>query len=136
MDELLSFSIALDNDFYINGPASSGCASWLIQKDMPLMSLRVHGKWYDRKVFSVRHGKQYVRAISEYELGMKEVLEPYQPRFARAFAAWRALSPVIKVSLDRRASKLGLHMCGVHYFMSLFLKRKTAIKKYYDGSLD
>jgi hypothetical protein len=102
-----------------------------ISTKFPLMSLRVNGLWRDQWIFEVRHGKQYIRAASSYDLAPKEYLKVYQDVFAQGVHAWQSLTPEIKAKLNSRASKLGLRLAGYHYFLRLWLKNKPALKQYY-----
>lgn len=88
----------------------------------PLFSIRVRGKWRDRVVFEVLHGKQYHRVLTDYDRSAKSHLVPYQAPFAAAVAAWQEQRPEVKRWYHSRASKLGLRITGFNYWISVSLK--------------
>jgi hypothetical protein len=115
---------------YANGKLGPDHAG-LFCKNHPLFSCRVRGIWKNKYIFQVRGRFQMMRIASTYDLSTKAHLITYQPKFAAAVAAWKTLPPATKLILDTRASKLGLQYAGYHYFISLWLKDKPELSRYY-----
>jgi len=95
-----------------------------LNQDLPLASLQAWKKWDGIWIWERFRGKSYLRIASEYDLSPKPHLEPYQPKFADAVAAWQNLSAAEKKWYHSRAAALGLQLPGYNYFLSLYLRDK------------
>lgn len=88
----------------------------------PFHDIRLHGKWINRVVFSVRKGTQQIRRYTPYMGSPKPYLVPYMDKFAEAVALWQSFPDSTKTALNSRAAKEGRKYAGNNLWISLWLK--------------
>jgi hypothetical protein len=98
--------------------------------ESPFMVHRKRGKWTNRIIYQVVHGKQRRRCYTPYDGSPKIYLTPFQPKFAEAVALWKTFSASTKAMLNARASKLGLKCSGYNFWISLWIKDNPERLKY------
>jgi len=98
--------------------------------DSPFMVHRKRGKWTNRIIYQVVHGKQRRRRYTPYDGSPKVHLAQFCPKFRDAVTLWHTFPAETKAALDTRASKLGLKSSGFNYWISIWIKDKPERLKY------
>jgi hypothetical protein len=96
----------------------------------PFMNHRKRGKWTNRIIYQVVHGKQRRRRYTPYDGSPKVHLAQFCPKFSEAFTLWKTFPEETKAALDSRASKLGLKCTGRNYWTKLWIQDKPERLKY------
>jgi len=93
----------------------------------PLYSLQARGLWEGADIFYVVKGEQRIRSASNYDLGAKNHLIPFQAPFAAAVAAWKLLTDAKKKEYDDRALYLNKRYSGFNLYISMVLKGEALL---------
>lgn len=96
----------------------------------PFLCDRKRGKWTNRIIYQVVHGKQRRRRSTSWDSSPKDHLTPFWPKFREAVALWHTFPTETKAALNARTSKLGLKYSGYNYWTKLWILDEPERLKY------